>query len=136
MAGMQGGAGKAKLAAPLARRRALSASRLASALGLTPLVRSLRGPAGQQNGVHASHADLLATARRKIGGKWYTASSAQHAKPMLQVRCSCNIACAKPPVWMLSTCCTVMCLFLVCLGVPCHVRNDLRSLSVTINALN
>ena len=84
MAGQEGAAGAQKRA-PLARRRGLSAVRLASALGLTPLVRSFSATNGRSAGV-GGNAALLASARRRVGGIWHSATSAQHVRAILDVR--------------------------------------------------
>ena len=85
MAGKHGAA-DAKRPTPLARRAGLSAGRLAAALGLTPLM----APAGSLGSPHrkgtSSHAALIASARKQIGGRWHTSSSPQHVRAILQVR--------------------------------------------------
>lgn len=84
MAGMPNTAG-AKRPAPLARRAGLSASRLAAALGLTPLVDPAGSGVSLRRAGTSSHAALLASARKRIGGRWHTAASPQHVRAILQV---------------------------------------------------
>jgi hypothetical protein len=66
-------------------RSLLNPGRLAAALGLAPILRSLNAASSHARGGPSGHSSVLATARRKIGHRWHTATSPQHVRTILHV---------------------------------------------------
>lgn len=95
MAGMASNGQAASKAGPAQHQPRLSASRLAAALGLGPIARSLHCHSSAIVADQAKQKRMLESARRKLPGQWFTAASSHHVRAMLQVCGSSMLAALK-----------------------------------------